>query len=87
MLDYSQLHDDIIKYVINNKKNGVTVLELLCEYAFKNDLEYELVGDAVMEDECIKNVIANEVKLNNRVAKVDEWWFVDTPLQQSINIV
>ena len=66
-------YDDIIKYVINNKKNDVTVLELLCEYAFKNDLEYELVGDAVMDDECIKNVIANEVKLNNRIVKVDEW--------------
>lgn len=73
---YNKLCKDVFKYVIDMRKKqpDLAILELIYQYALINNLELELVGDAIYDNEEFKSMIASECKIKSRNDIVLEEW-------------
>lgn len=73
---YNKLCKDVFKYVIDMRKKQpeLAILELIYQYALINNLELELVGDAIYDNEEFKSMIASECKIKSRNDIVLEEW-------------
>lgn len=73
---YNKLCKDVFKYVIDMRKKQpeLAILELIYQYALINNLELELVGDAIYDNEEFKSMIASECKIKSRNDVVLEEW-------------
>ena len=73
--EYDLLVKKVSEYIVSERKKNknLTIVELLCEYVFKNDIEVEKLGDAISENDELKTLIAHEVKIVSNKNIVDEW--------------
>lgn len=74
---YFELNSDVIKYVVESIRSHpeLTIVELVCEYAFKNNIDIEVIGDAIRDNDEFMSMIAREVRpiYARRNIAVDEW--------------
>lgn len=74
---YEQLSKEIIEYVITMRKKfpETKILDLIHNYAWKHNLEIELVGDVLYDNEEFKSMIMCDSKpyFSRKNNTVDDW--------------
>lgn len=62
---YPFMVNDILNYICEIKSNGeeIALIDIIMEYAFKNDINVEAVGDAISSDEYLKSFIEKDCEL------------------------
>lgn len=76
---YPFIVNDIMKFINEIKKDGndIALIDIIMEYAFKNDISVEAVGDAIGSDEYLKSFIQKDCELYKIIRsdspKVDDW--------------
>ena len=73
---YEELINNVIKYITTMKSkygsDKISAFDLVYDYAFKNDIEVEELGDAIYDNEELKKLI--ECDLPKRKSnRVDDW--------------
>lgn len=78
---YPFLVNDIIAYIdeIKKKEKNSALIDIIMDYAFKNGIDVEAVGDAISGDVYFKSFIEKDCQLRrifrspNDQARLDEW--------------
>lgn len=72
-LYYSRLSKNALKYVISEKLKDKTIpiVELLTTWCFMNDIEYEVMGDAIFQDPYFKEII--NIEINGTKNELEDW--------------
>lgn len=69
----------IMEHIHNVKSNGskdISLLDIIVDFSFKNDLDVQTVGDIISEDEYFKSFIEKDCKMHNIIKNErasDEW--------------
>jgi hypothetical protein len=78
--DYDFLVHDILKYIERIKcredTKDISIIEVIMDYTFKNNLDISTVGDAISSDEHFKSFIEKDCRFRNSSGSVDtigEW--------------
>lgn len=76
--EYPFLVNEVMQHINNIKKDDPTaaLLDIIYDYCFKNDLEVELVGDAIASDVYFKSFIEKDCQMRN---------IIQSDISQSLN--
>lgn len=71
--NYALLIRNILEYIgrVKSKNPDAAIVEIIMDYAFKENLDIETVGDAIASDEYFKSFI--EADTTFREIEADEW--------------
>jgi len=63
---YPFLINDILKYIDHMKKidNSIPLFDIIIEYAFKYEIDIDLIGDAISNDVYFKSFIEKDCKVS-----------------------
>ncbi len=61
---YARVVNDVLNFVLSEKSKNyaMSLVDIITSYCFKNDLEPELVGDAISQDFYFKRLIEQDLK-------------------------
>lgn len=64
---YPELINKLLKYIISIKEKDkeISIIDLILEYSMRNDIDIELIGDAISSDAYFKNILEQDLSLNN----------------------
>lgn len=64
--DYPFLVNDIIKYIEKIKMTDcdISMIEIIMDYCFKNNVDVEAAGDAISSDTYFKSYIEKDCEMN-----------------------
>lgn len=77
--EYPFLVNSVMQHISEVKKDdpGTPLIDIIYDYCFKNDLEVELVGDAISSDVYFKSFIEKDCQHHNIMPSdgetMDEW--------------
>lgn len=75
-IEYAKLTKDILNYIIaiRTEEPDMELMDIIFSYCFKNDLDVELVGDAISQDQQFKELIEMDINANKKKdVDLDEW--------------
>lgn len=74
--DYPFLVNDLITFIdtikSNNENKDLSLIEIAMEFAFKNNIDVEAIGDAISSDVYFKSFIEKDC-INRRIFKSDNY--------------
>lgn len=76
-LEYSKIIKNVLDYIRLKRlaKNSDSILDLIFSFAFENNLDLELVGDAISQDINFKELIQKDMNFEKHNIKdnINEW--------------
>lgn len=75
-IEYAKLTKDILNYIIaiRTEEPDMKLMDIIFSYCFKNDLDVELVGDAISQDQQFKELIEMDINANKKKdVDLDDW--------------
>lgn len=72
MNEYERINKDLTEYltIVLDQHPDIPVLDFIEDYAFKHDIDFELIGDVIRDNPVISNLVRIEV-FNAPV--IEEW--------------
>ncbi len=69
--EYSILVLSVIKHIeqVKTKDSDISLIDIIYDYCFKNNVEPEMVGDAISNDIYFKSFISKDCENNNMLKK------------------
>lgn len=70
---YPELISEIMKFILRVKKEdpSQSLIDIIHEYSFKNEIDIELIGDAISEDVYFKSFIEKDLQFHTKTN--DDW--------------
>jgi hypothetical protein len=76
-LEYSKIIKNVLDYIRLKRlaKNSDSILDLIFSFAFENNLDLELVGDAISQDINFKELIQKDMNFEKHNIKdnINDW--------------
>lgn len=71
--DYPYLINEIMNFIIKIKKKDPdqSLIDIIYDYSFKNEIDIELIGDAISEDVYFKSFIEKDLQFHTKAN--DDW--------------
>lgn len=76
---YPFIVNDVMKYIDRVKESGnqTSLLDIIMDYSIKNNIEPELIGDAIMTDVYFKSFVEKDCQVHNMLKSqnetIEEW--------------
>lgn len=64
---YPYLVNDVLKYIEKIKQidKTVAIIDIIMDYSRHNDIDYEMIGDAIASDVYLKSFIEKDCQVNH----------------------